>query len=783
MEKNYSIERYSPNVKDGLSFEQVQLRIRQNLTNTQNTIKTKSIGTIILENSLTLFNLINLILAGALLWAGSYKNMLFIIVVLSNLIIGTVQEIRAKLTADRLSLISAVKTTVIRNGTEQSIPIDKVVLDDVLKLEVGNQVTADCTILKGYCEVNEAFVTGEANAIGKKQGDTLLSGSYIVSGGVYAQAEKVAQHTYISSISKEAKKFSKHKSEIMEAINKIIKWVSIAIFPIGAILLYTQYKIVGDFKDAVVQATAGLIGMIPEGLVLLTSMVFAVSVIRLSKHHVLAQDLSSVESLARVDVLCLDKTGTLTTGDMNVESIICTNKDFDSYIINSILYSMIDSQNSLNATSRAIKDYTNKNPHTVYNIIDSIPFSSSRKWSANKIDGLGTFVMGAYEYMFPKGELQHKIDNYSNDYRVITLAYTPDDIRNGKLPWDLKLISIILLKDTLRPNAKETIEYFKTQDVQVKIISGDSVKTVSNIANSVGLDGTNTLDTSKLSEKELANVVEKYSLFCRVTPEKKRVIVKALKKKGHTVAMTGDGVNDVPALKESDCSIAISNGAEATRNVSQLILLNSEFSSLPKVVAEGRRSINNVKRSASLFLIKTIYSILLDLIFIFLTLEYPFVPIQLTLISGICIGIPSFVLALEPNNRRVEGSFLKYVFEKAIPTALVIVITVTTISILGNRVFTTLPVDEISSICVVATGFIGLLHLFRLCKPLNHIRATLLAVLIVLFIGGLTILHGLFSIVAISKVGYIMLGSAMTISLILFSIFHNIQRNFKHKIS
>lgn len=772
-----TITRYSPTTKEGLSTLQVNNRIKQGLTNKQDFVKTKSIGTIILENSLTLFNIINLVLALALLWAGSYKNMLFIIVVMFNLIIGIVQEIRAKLTADRLSLISAIKTTVIRNGIEQSIPIDSIVLDDILKLEVGNQVTADCTILSGYCEVNESFITGEATPICKKQGDTILSGSYIVSGGVYAQAEKIAEHTYISNISKEAKKLDRHKSEIMDAINKIIKGVSLAIFPVGAILLYRQYQLLGDIKLAVVQATAGLIGMIPEGLVLLTSMVFAVSVIRLAKHHVLAQDLSSVESLARVDVLCLDKTGTLTTGDMSVEKIICTHKDFDYEIISNILYSMVNSQNSLNATSRAIKDYTTKSHITVYKVLNDIPFSSVRKWSSSKLDGIGTFVIGAYECIFPNGELQSKVDKYSNEYRVVTLAYTTSDILDNNLPFNLKPIALILLKDTLRPNIKETLEYFKAQDVVVKIISGDSVKTVSTIAKNIGLSNVKTLDTSQVSEKELQNMVESYSLFCRVTPEKKRLIIKSLKNNGHTVAMTGDGVNDVPALKEADCSIAISNGAEATRNVSQLILLNSEFSSLPKIVAEGRRSINNIKRSASLFLIKTTYSILLDLIFIILALKYPFVPIQLTLISGICIGIPSFILALEPNNSRVEGSFLKYVLSKAIPTALDIVITVTTISILGSSVFTTLSLEEVSSICVISTGFIGLLHLLRLCKPLNAMRTTLLIVLSLLFIGGLTVCHSLFSIVAISKVGFIMLVVAMVISLILFLIFHKVRKH------
>jgi cation-transporting ATPase E len=700
--------------------------------------------------------------------------MLFIGVVVCNLVIGIVQEIRAKLVADRLSLISAVKTTAIRNGVEKPIPIDEIVLDDILKFEVGNQVTADCTVLNGYCEVNESFITGEADAIEKRQGDTILSGSYIVSGCVYAQVERVAEHTYISSISKEAKKFKRHHSETMDAVNKIIKVVSMLIFPIGGILLYRQYCLLGDIKSAVVQATAGLIGMIPEGLVLLTSTVFAVSVVRLSKHNVLAQELTSVESLARVDTLCLDKTGTLTTGDMHVENIIPTDKTFSKHSVESILYSMVSSQNSLNATSRAVKDYLQDKPLENYEVLDSVPFSSVRKWSASRLS-VGTFVLGAFEYICPKHGLGNTVEKYSEEYRVLTLAYTKRPLEGNSLPFDVKPIALVLLKDTLRNNVKETIDYFKLEGVNVKIISGDSVKTVCNVAKRIGLDTSMALDTSTLTDSELTNYVDNYNIFCRVTPEKKRLIVKSLQKKGHIVAMTGDGVNDVPALKESDCSIAISNGAEATRNISQLVLLNSEFSSLPRVVEEGRRSINNLKRSASLFLIKTIYSILLDLVFIFLALEYPFVPIQLTLISAICIGIPSFVLALEPNHKRVRGSFLKYVLSRAIPTALDIVLTVTAISVLGNVVFS-LPSDEVSSICVVATGFIGLVHLFRLCQPLTPLRMALLIVLGVAFLGGLTFFRELFSIVPLTPTGIVILICSMVVAIVLFLIFHRVNQ-------
>jgi cation-transporting ATPase E len=770
--RNVRVERYSPTYDVGLTSMQVESRVKDNLTNAQNVTKTKSIPRIILDNTFTLFNLINLVLAIALFWAGSYKNTLFIIVVLINLVISTVQEIRAKITADRLSLISAVRSTVIRGGEEVQVSVDSVVLDDVLKLETGNQVIADCTVLHGYCEVNESFITGETDPIAKRQGDSLLSGSYIVSGLAYAQAEKVSEDTYIASISKDAKKVKRSHSEIMRAVNGIIKVVTVAIFPIGAILLHSQYKLVGNLKEAVVQATAGLIGMIPEGLVLLTSMVFAVSVIRLSKNHVLAQELSSVESLARVDTLCLDKTGTLTTGDMYVESVTSMDDSVSIDTIHDVLYSMLGG--TLNATTKAIVQYLPRNKCNRYRVVDEIPFSSARKFSACELEGLGTYVLGAYEYTIKEDSNKDTIDNYSENYRVVTLSHSDNHLTGNELPQGLELVAIILLKDTLRLNAKETISYFKAQSVDVKIISGDGVKTVCNVAECVGLDTSHVLDTSTVTPQQLASSVEDYSIFCRVTPENKKLIVESLKSRGRIVAMTGDGVNDVPALKEADCSIALSNGAEATRNVSQLMLMDSDFASLPMVVAEGRRSINNIKRSASLFLIKTIYTTLLDLVFIVLGLNYPFIPIQLTLISAICIGIPSFTLALEPNHNRVSGSFLGYILKKAIPTALDIVLTVTIISYLGDSVFTSLTQDEVSTICMISTAFIGLLHLYRLCLPFTPIRTVLFIGMCLGFTLGITVFHELFSTVALSSIGCTILLISMAVSFILFWVFHKV---------
>ena len=763
--------RYTPDYKTGLTTEQVRQREQQNLLNFDTTVPTKSVGTILRENICTLFNLINAILALAILSVGSYKNMLFMGVVLSNLFIGIIQEIRAKRTIDQLSLLHAAKAVVLRDSQFHEIPVNQIVLDDVLLLQNGNQSTVDCIVLDGQCEVDESFITGESDAIYKKPGDTILSGSVIISGTCRAKADKIGDETYISSISKEAKYYKKTKSEIMTTLNKVIGVISMIIIPFGLILLYNQLKLPGNtYTEAVVQTVAALIGMIPEGLVLLTSTVLAVSVVRLARQQVMVQDLYCIESLARVDVLCLDKTGTLTQGDLFVSGF--EELDTDGHPIQEILQNFTSALEDNNATFQAMRQACP--PKATWTKTETFPFSSKYKWSAASFEGHGTYILGATEFVLPKRDeaVTQTLFRLSENNRVLLLAWTGSPVSPGKLPEDVKPIGFILLKDKLRPAAKQTLEYFAEQNVTIKVISGDSAKTVSGIAKEAGVPNwQNYVDmTTVQTERELLEAAEKYTVFGRVTPEQKKSLVVALQNIGHTVAMTGDGVNDVLALKQSDCSIAMAAGTDAARNVSQLVLLDSNFDSLPKILGEGRRSINNIQRSASLFLVKTIYATLFALIFLFVRLPYPFIPIQLTLISSITIGIPSFLLALEPNRDRVKGKFLLNILSKALPGGLTIVVNL--ILILFCSLFFELAHEEISTLCVFLTGFTGFLVLWRICIPFNKGRFVMYVLLITAFIGAIVLFPGLFAISKLSWIAYLFLMGFIPLDYLLFRLIY-----------
>ena len=657
-----NIERYNPNIEEGLSNIQVEKRKKEGLVNFDTTSPTKSIKSIIISNFFTIFNLMNLLLALAVFAVGEYKNMLFIGLVVINTAISTFQEIHSKRVIDKLSLISNTKVNCIRNGKKEKIDINEIVLDDILEFETGNQIITDCKIIKGEIEVDESFITGESNAITKKEGDIILSGSFVISGKCRAQVEHIGEDNFTSKISKQTRYVKKVNSEIMNSLNKIIKTVSIIIIPVGTLLFLNQYNLDGGIlKDAVIHTVAAIIGMIPEGLILLTSTVLAVSVIRLSKSNVLVQELFCIETLARVDTLCLDKTGTITQGKMEVNDIVLVNAKKDEMQI--ILKQIGKASEDSNATIEAIREkFIDINEAKKWEAKQKIAFSSSKKWSGISFKEHGTYVIGAPEFVLKEkiNDYKNIIEKYSKDYRMIVLVHSNNDFEEKELPQDIEVLGFVLITDKLRENAKETIEYFKKQGVDIRIISGDNPATVSKIAKKAGVEGfENYIDCTTIkSEEELEKAVEKYKIFGRVTPEQKKQIVQALKKQGHTVAMTGDGVNDIIALKEADCSIAIASGSDAARNVSQLVLLDSNFASMPKIVAEGRRTINNLERSASLFLSKTIYSTILAILFVFVKAEYPFMPIQLSLISLVCIGIPSFILALEPNKERVKGKFI-----------------------------------------------------------------------------------------------------------------------------
>jgi len=656
------IQRYSPTNNLGLSHEQVKKRISEGLVNVDKNIASKSTSDIVKDNLFTLFNFINLVLAIAILYTGSYRNLMFMGVVICNAVIGIAQEIRAKKTVDKLNLILSNDATVIREGKREKIKIEKVVLDDIICFSRGNQVVSDSIITEGKCEVNESFLTGESDLILKKEGDTLLSGSFIVSGSCKAKVEKVGEDNYTSQLLKGSKYIKKTKSEIISTINKIIKIISIAIIPIGALLFYRQYNASSyNISSAIVTTSAALTGMIPEGLVLLTSSVLAVGVLRLSKRKVLVQDIYCLETLARVDVLCLDKTGTITEGSFELHDIIAENGYNISEVNKAItaLTSMLDDNNE---TFNAVKNKFPPNcafsrPEIV------VPFSSEKKWSGVYTKSQGSIVMGAAEFIFREtySKIKDKMAFYSKDFRILTLAHSESPFKNGDLPSHLNLMAFILIKDKIRNNAEKTLNFFKKQGVEIKVISGDDPLTVSQIAKRVNLENSEKyIDMSKLkSSEEIKDSAKRYTIFGRVTPYQKQEIIKSLKEEGHTVAMVGDGVNDVLAMKESDCSVAMAGGSDIARNVSHLVLLNSDFASMPRAVAEGRKAINNIQRSSSLFLVKTIYSFLLSLLFFAIPAPYPFIPIQMTLLSAITIGIPSFVLALEPNREKIKGNLFK----------------------------------------------------------------------------------------------------------------------------
>lgn len=760
------LTRYNPDCKFGLSDEQIGQRKKDNLTNNTISIPTKTIPRIFFENIFTLFNILNFILALAIVCVGSYKNLLFIGVIICNILIGTFQEIRAKKAVDKLSLISSTKADVIRNGKKHQIPIEEIVLDDIVSLSSGNQIVADCVVIDGMCEVNESLLTGESDSISKSKGDMLLSGSYIVSGNCKARVEHIGRQNYAFKISKDAKYVKKVNSEIMRTLNLIIKIISFMIVPIGIILFYKQFNIdTNTYKDAVVNTVAALIGMIPEGLILLTSTVLAVGVIRLSKHKVLVQELYCIETLARVDVLCLDKTGTITEGCMEITDIIEIDKNYSNKI-NDILSSMVYSLKDNNPTFDAIKAKFGIN--NVYDADNIMPFSSNKKWSGVYFNNEGSYILGAAEFIFKEQTsiLHNELKKYSSENRVLVLAHSNNDFNGKELPDKIIPIALILIRDKIRPQAKKTLEYFKNQGVDIKVISGDNVLTVSNIAKNAGLENAdNYIDATSLkSDNDIKNAAKKYTVFGRVTPQQKKKLILSLKELGHTVAMTGDGVNDVLALKEADCSIAMSSGSDAARNVSQLVLMNSCFDAMPKIVAEGRRSINNIQRSASLFLVKTIYSSLLSILFIFINMPYPFMPIQMTLISMFTIGIPSFVLALEPNHERIKGNFFINIISKSLPAAISVVLNIIIIAIITNLFH--LSLGEFSTLSVILTGYTGILLLFKISVPFNTIRKGLLMFIIAGFSAGIIFGKSLFSLAQLNIYSILIL-----ISLIVFSTF------------
>lgn len=768
----------------GLSAEQAESRRQRGLVNATEEIKTKTIGQIIRANLITPFNILNTILAALILSVGSYKNLLFMGVVFSNILIGTFQEIRAKKTIDKLKLIAAPKAHVVRGGTKQELPISELLLDDIMLLAAGNQVCADAIVVDGECEVNEALITGESNPIVKKADDHLLSGSFIGSGNCRARVEHVGADNYAAKITASAKYLKKPNSEMMTWINKIIKWIGFAIIPIGLLLFYKQIFISGQvFSLAIVSTVAALIGMIPEGLVLLTSVVLAVSVMRLAHHNALVQELYSIETLARVDVLCLDKTGTITEGTMQVDAMVPLS-EITQQEVEGALAALMGALSDKDPTSSAIRALGHSSPQ--WKCTDTVSFSSARKWSGASFCEVGSFILGAGEFIMKKNfeHIRPLVEKYAEQgQRVLLLAHSNHMFHDKDLPSDVSPLALILLSDRIRENAKETLEYFAAQGVDIKVISGDNAITVANIAKKAGLKtADNFIDATTLRDyDDIKAAAEKHAVFGRVTPQQKYELIKALKEQNHTVAMTGDGVNDVLALKESDCSIAMASGSDAARTVSQVVLLDSNFASMPQIVNEGRRSINNLQRSASLFLVKVIFSGIIAVLFIFLRFDYPFQPIQFTLINAVTIGIPSFILALEPNKERIHGRFIVNVTKKAMPGALTMVFNIVLLIAISS--FLSFTPEQISTLAVIITGFTGLLTLFKVCIPFNLRNSALFSLMAAIFVVALIFFKPFFAVVGLTLPMVFVLVPMMLVATSLMAvILHIIEKVIMRKI-
>jgi len=741
------VERYNPDIKEGLTNEDVETRIMAGLSNTLDSGSSKSISSIVIANLVTFFNFLNFAIAVWLLSVGAeFANFLFLGTVSANIAIGIIQEIRAKKMIDKLSLLSAPTANVVRDNGDYEISVSNVVIDDILYLNSGKQIAADCVVREGVLEVNESLLTGESDPILKKKGDTLYSGSYVVSGSCYAQVTAIGAEIYIQKLTSQAKVYQKPKSDLLASLKIIIRTVAAIIVPLAGLLFYTMTNNTDLAYVDIVKATTGaMIGIIPSGLFLLTSMALAVGVIRLSQNNTLVQELYCIEMLARVDMLCLDKTGTITDGTMSVHSTVEL-EPYDKLSVKNIISAMINALNDTNLTSQALSDRFGTAKRIRHKNV--IPFSSSRKFSAVEFERFGTFVLGAPEYVlkhaYPEN-IKAQVNRFAEEgFRVLCIARTDEAITEDYHFKALTPITLITIEDTIRPDAEETIRYFKENQVGIKVISGDNPVTVSKIAQRVGItDADKYISLEGLSDKDVVRAAGRYAIFGRVSPGQKKTLIEALKNNGHTVAMTGDGVNDILALKEADTSIAMASGSEAARNVSHLVLLDSNFSSMPKVVSEGRRVINNVQKVAVLFLTKNIFTLLLIIIAIARRGVYPIQPSQLILIDYLVIGIPALILALEANNKRVEGNFLMNVIKKALPGALVVMFN----SLIVFGLATALGMNQLqtSTIIVISATFTSLLVLLRLSFPFNRVRGTLFVLMVIAFVASIIFLPSFFN--------------------------------------
>lgn len=716
----------------GLTEKEVEQRRRDGLDNEQVDSSTRTVEQIIKDNVFTYFNLIFTVLAVLLIIAGEVKDLTFMVIVVANTVIGIVQEIRSKQVLDKLKLLKMPKAHVIRNGKEVTCPVEELVLGDVVILRGGSQIPADAEVAEGTVQVNEALITGESDEITKKAGDRLLSGSFIVSGQCAAELTAVGRNSYISKLTIEATKDKgTEQSEMIRSLDKLVKVIGILIIPVGIILFVQQCFILkGGFQESITSMVAAVLGMIPEGLYMTASIAMVVSAMRLAGKDVLVQNMRCIETLARVDVLCVDKTGTITENEMKVSFFEGVDEEVSDDIVKKLIGDLASAQSADNITMAALQafftDNTGRQPVSVCG------FSSRYKYCGASYKD-GNFVIGAPEFVLRDAfsYYEEKINGISEEgYRVLAFAQTEDVPSGEPLTGRVRLLGLICLMNPIRKAAKETFGYFAENGVEIKVISGDNPVTVSKIAEKAGIANAGKyVDASQLvTESSIYDAVQTYTVFGRVTPEQKRMFVKALQKQGRTVGMTGDGVNDILALRDADCSVAMASGSEAASNAAQLVLMDSDFSKMPSVVGEGRRVVNNIEKTASLFLTKNIFSVLLALFSMVSVLSYPLKPSQITLISMFTIGVPSFILSLEPNRDEIKGSFFGNVFRMAAPAGITTFISVSSLVVFG-KVFD-ISQDCISTACTMLVALVGFMILGKVAKPVNGLHITLIGIML-----------------------------------------------------
>ena len=753
MENNMELEEleipvHNANPTRGLTHQEATLRLENGLSNEVHDTAVRSEGQIILENCLTFFNLVFIVLAAFLIIAGSsVVKLTFMVVVVINTVIGCIQQIRAKRAVDKLTLVAKRPVRVVREGTFCELSSDLLVRDDIVEFAAGDQICADGVLRSGQLQVNESLITGEADAIQKKPGDPLLSGSFVVAGRGRAQLTKVGDDAFAAQLAAEAKKDHKAaKSEMMRSLDKLIKVIGVALIPIGAVLFYQEYFVLHlGLRVSAEATTAALVGMIPEGLYLLTSLALAASSIKLTKRKVLVQDMNCIETLARVDVLCVDKTGTITEPVMEVENIVPLTDDPPEYLENILtaLYGGVEPEND---TGRALHELFAGT--TDWEMEHYIPFTSQTKWSAGVFRQQGAFLVGAPEFIMGSRyeELRETAEGFAGSRVLLVARYDGTPAPGALQPEKVMPLALLFLSNRIRPSAPQTFAYFREQGVRIVVISGDNPLTVSEVARRAGIENAEYyVDATTLETwQQVMDAVDTYTVFGRVTPDKKRELIRALKKKKHTVAMTGDGVNDVLAMKEADCAIAMASGAQAASQVARLVLLESDFSVMPDIVGEGRRVINNIQRAATLFLVKNIFSLGISLLSMLAAWPYPLQPQHMSVISGLTIGVPSFFLAMEPNYERVRGRFLAGVLRRAFPGGLTNIFVV-----LGAQAFMaafSLPLEQIGAVCTAILGVVGMLVLFQVCKPFDTFRKIIWGAMVVALVGCFTLLRGFFEL-------------------------------------